>query len=264
MSIDETTLRAYVDGELTPAECRKVESAIAGDPELLEQVEALQASCLPYRLAFERQPLPDVPASLSRRLDSWIAMTREPSASAPPARRHWLRVGAALAASFAAGLWMPVPWRLNPDEFSEQPWVQAIARYQALYVRETVDLALNDVNRTRALLAAFSARQGVPVVVPDLRDAGMTFRHIQRLAFNDAPVIQMVYLPPTGRPLALCVVGANPSGGAVTTRRMEGLEVSTWGRHGLAYVMVADMPRDEATLLAERLASGRTPILYAS
>jgi anti-sigma factor RsiW len=159
---------------------------------------------------------------------------------------------------------MPVPWRLNPDEFSEQPWVQAIARYQALYVRETVDLALDDVSRTRAVLAAFSARHGVPVVVPDLRDAGMTFRHIQRLAFNDAPVIQMVYLPATGRPFALCVVGANPSAARVITRRLEGLEVSTWGHRGLAYVMVADMPRNEAALLAERLASGRTPTLYTA
>ncbi len=264
MSIDEATLRAFVDGELTAVERKKVEAAIAGDPELLEQVEALQASCLPYSLAFDRQTLPDVPASLSRRLDSWIAMTREPSASAPPARRRWLGAGAALAASFATGLWIPVPWRLNPDQFSDQPWVQAIARYQALYVRETVDLVLNDVDRTVALLAAFSARHGVSVVVPDLRDAGMTFRHIQRLAFNDAPVIQMVYLPPKGRPFALCVVGARPGDAEVTTRRMEGLEVSTWGRNGLAYVTVADMPRDQATLLAERLASGRTPVLYGA
>src|SRR5207249_3235151 len=117
-------------------------------------------------------------ADLQRRLESWIAMSRDAPPAFPVHRRRWLAVGAALAGSFAVGLWMPVPFRLNPNQFSDEPWVQAVARYQALYVRETVDRDGEDPERTRALLTAFSAHAKARVTIPDLRPEGLVFRRV--------------------------------------------------------------------------------------
>ncbi len=262
MNIDEVVLRAYVDGELPAAQAAMVESALAGSEELREQAAALRMSQLPYKAAFAAQKLPDVPTDLQRRLQSWIAMSRESSAEVPLRRRRWLAVGGALAASFAAGLWVPVPFRLNPGEFPDEPWVQAVAQYQALYVRETVDRVAEDPERTRALLTAFAEHARTRIAVPDLRPAGLAFRRAQRLAVGDSPLIQMMYLPAVGKPMSLWVLHVARGDAGVISRRVDGVGVTTWRRNGLAYVMVADMPIGDAKVLGERLASGELPVLY--
>lgn len=264
MNIDETTLRAYVDGELGTGQRAEVQAAAQGNAQLRVDLDLFRLSCLPYRQAFDAQQLPDVPERLWRQLDAWAGEAAAASGGAFHNRRRWMRAGAGLAAAFAAGLWAPVPWRLDPSNFSDERWVRVIARYQALYVRETVDFVAVDPMRARELLVAFSNDLGVNISVPDLRGAGLAFRGLQRLAVDDAPVMQMVYLPDRGKPAALCV---RPDAGAVagiTTHRIEGLSVASWRRNGLAYVMVADLPTAHAASLAERVASGELPVLYGS
>ena len=261
MNIDEVVLRAYVDGELPAGQAAQVEAALATSDDLREQEAALRRSQLPYKAAFAAQSLPDVPADLERRLQSWMAMSRASPAEVP-SRRRWLAVGAAVAASFAAGLWMPVPFRLNASQFPDEPWVQAVARYQALYVRETVDRVTEDPEGTRALLSAFSAHARAKVAIPDLRPAGLAFRRVQRLAVGDSPLMQMMYLPAEGKPMSLWVQHVPQGDASVLARRIDGVGVTTWKRNGLAYVMVADMPIADAKVLAERMASGELPVLY--
>lgn len=261
MTINETTLLAYVDGELGPAEVLEVETALAGNDDLRRQADALRASRLPYRQAFETQELPEVPAELRERLDAWLTLKSEPPAP-PDRQRRWVGIGAGLAASFAAGLWVPVPFRLNPDAFADSPWVHAVVRYQALYVRETVDRVSDGPERTGALLASFAAQGGVRFGVPDLGSLGLAFRRIQRLSVGDAPLIQMEYLPSDGKPMSLCVLAGHRGDGTLVTRRVEGLSVSTWRRRGLEFAMLADMPVAAAQGLAERVASGELPVLY--
>lgn len=262
MHIDEQTLRAYVDGELSAAHREQIEAMLEHDAERQQVVQALQASCLPYRQAFETQRLPELPSNLSDELESWLALAR--GSGPPPKRRRLLHLGAGIAAAFATGLWVPVPWRIDPNGVSPEPWVQAIARYQAMYVRETVEPSNADPEQTRSALAVFARRDGMRLSVPDLSSAGLSFRRIQRLSVGDAPLVQMVYLPLRGKPMALCVLQVASGDAAVSTRRLEGLSISTWHREGLAYVLVADMPSREAALLAERLAAGNVPALYAT
>src|SRR5688500_5089335 len=206
MNIDEVVLRAYVDGELPAGQAAQVEAALAVSDDLQEQEAALRRSGLPYQAAFAAQDLPAVPADLERRLQSWMAMRREPTTEVPVRRRRWLAVGGAVAASFAAGLWVPVPFRLDPSQSPDEPWVQAVARYQTLYVRETVERIPEDPEGTRALLTAFSADARARVAIPDLRPAGLAFRRAQRLAVGDSPLIQMMYLPAKGKPMSLWVL----------------------------------------------------------
>jgi anti-sigma factor RsiW len=250
MMVDDAALLAFVDGELDPASREKVEAVLAHSPELRAQVAALSASCLPYRTAFERQALPELPLALAQRVNSLVSVSQASSAPAHP-RRHWLGMGAAMAASFAAGAWLP--WRLWSDS-SESGWVEAVANYQALYVRETVDQNADSPARLASLLSGFDSEQQRALFVPDLRAADLSFKRVQRLGYVGSPLIQMVYLPPSGKPVALCALPMKRADAAVQARAIDGMSVASWQRHGLAFVLAADMPQAQVAQLAQRLA----------
>jgi anti-sigma factor RsiW len=261
MNIDDTTLRAYVDNELPREQREQVETALVGNSQLREQVKALRASCLPYRAAFEMQKLPPMPESLARQMSAWSSVAND-SRRTGLTRRHWAAAGAALAASFAAGLAMPTPWRKGEPAGSDvAAWVDAVAKYQALYVRDTVDQSVDDPVRSRALLAAFAGSAPTAVAVPDLRDAGLAFKRIQRLGFGDKPLLQMVFLPALGKPAALCVLPSQDRDTPLSVRRLEGLSVASWQTRGLAYVFAADMTVAQASVIAEKLAADQYPAL---
>jgi anti-sigma factor RsiW len=96
MSIDETALLAYADGNSSPDRMADVEAAIACSPELATRLAAMRASAVPYRAAFEGQPLPALPARLSARITHLIEADCR---SQPDRRSSWPR----LVAAFAAG-----------------------------------------------------------------------------------------------------------------------------------------------------------------
>ncbi len=72
MKIDDASLLAYVDGELSGPEREQVEKAIRESEDLASRVSMLRASQLPYRHAFEQQALPPMPESLGRSVDALI------------------------------------------------------------------------------------------------------------------------------------------------------------------------------------------------
>jgi anti-sigma factor RsiW len=265
MNIDESTLRAYVDSELPREQRDQVEAALANSASLQQQVAALRASCLPYRAAFEQQDLPPMPDSLVRHLASLTAVADAPrpvSAPGQMTRRRWAGAGLALAASFAGGLVMPTPWRrAAPAEPGVAAWIDAVAKYQAMYVRDTVEHTLDDPVRARAVLAGFSAQLPQPVAVPDLRDAGLAFKRVQRLGFGARPLLQMVFLPAAGKPAALCVLPTPDADAPLNVRQLEGLSVAAWQKKGLAYVFAADMTLAQATIIAEKLTADQYPAL---
>jgi anti-sigma factor RsiW len=265
MNLDESTLRAYVDAELPREQREQVELALANRPELRQQLAALRASCLPYGAAFEMQRLPPVPKALESQVAAWCAVANTTRPATTFTRRQWAGGGLALAASFAGGLLLPAPWRLPSSPVVDSaPWVEAIAKYQALYVRATVEQAQDDGVNARTQLADFNQHVQLAVAVPDLREAGLVFKRIQRLGFGDQPLLQMVFLPERGNPAALCVLPSKGGDAALQVRRLEGMSVAAWQRAGLAHVFVADMPLAQATLIAEKLLAGQFPALHTA
>jgi anti-sigma factor RsiW len=92
--------------------------------------------------------------------------------------------------------------------------------------------------------------------VPDLRRAGLTFKRVQRLGFGNTPLIQMVFLPASGKPVALCALPVAGSDAPVATAHIEGIGVAHWRRNQLAYVLAADLPAEQLAQLAGGLAAG--------
>ena len=86
-----------------------------------------------------------------------------------------------------------------------EPWIQAVADYQQLYSRATVTQVTEDPQLSARVISDLWTADRMRVVVPDLRSAGLRFKRVQRLSFREQPVVQMVYLPEQGEPVALCV-----------------------------------------------------------
>jgi anti-sigma factor RsiW len=265
MDADEPLLRAYVDGELDPTRREQVEVLLAHRPDLQHTVDALRASCLPYRAAYDSQQLPPVPDRLMQEVSTYAQLAQSvqsPSAHVqPPRRRAALRLGWGMAASFAVG-WA-VPWRLTGPAAAPPiapAWAQAIASYHALYVRATVEQQFDKPEQLASLVEGLTADQKQRLVVPDLSPMGWAFRRVQRLGFEGRPLLQMVYLSAEGVPIALCALPASTAEGMeapLRIDRLQGQTVAHWVDRGLAFVLVADLSAEVMGDVARGLASGR-------
>jgi hypothetical protein len=101
MTIDPETLMAYADGELDPIAAKRVETAIAADPALAEQVEQHRKLAASLRAAFDPVAAAPVPPTVETMLR---ASTKIVTLTPRPVRRErpfWI---GAVAASLVAGL----------------------------------------------------------------------------------------------------------------------------------------------------------------
>jgi anti-sigma factor RsiW len=276
MKIDEVTLRAFVDGELSPAERSRVEAVLGNNAELKREADAMHTSRLPYRAAFDAQSLPPMPAALQQHLANLSAAAGV--AALPPSSKpsHWnwfAMMGMGVAAAFAAGV-MLSPAIFNSKQSSPEviaaahsetaSWVRAIASYQALYVRETVDHTTDNPEHAQTILRNFEAKEKAKLTVPNLVSAGLEFKRIQLLGLGDRQLVQMAYLPPEGKPGALCVVRSTNSKDAVpAAQRIENLSIVTWQKDQLAFVLALDMPMEQALKIGQKLSVQEYPVLYA-
>src|SRR5215467_9358500 len=206
MAIDDRDLLAYADGQLAPERRAEIEAAIASSADVAGRVSAMRASALPYAAAFEAQILPPVPPELSQRIAALVSVD---SRRRQRGRLAWPKLAAAFAAGVlccAVALKLLSPGMTGVARTAQvEPWIQAVSDYQQLYSRATVSHVSEDPQLSARVISDLWTADGMKVVVPDLRTAGLSFKRVQRLSFREQPVVQMVYLPEQGEPVALCV-----------------------------------------------------------
>jgi anti-sigma factor RsiW len=263
MGIDDTDLLAYADGRLSQARRSEVETAMATSPHFAARLDAMRASDLPYAAAFEAQALPPVPPELRQFVGDLLgadAQRRQPRASS------WRTV----AAAFAAGaLCCAIALQLlstaaTPRAGTAQvsPWIKAVADYQQLYSRATLANVTEDPTLSVRVINDLRLKDGIGVVVPDLRSAALTFKRVQRLSFHDRPVVQMVYLPEQGEPIALCATPDPRPDERPHAQQVGELNTVSWRRENLGYVVLGKQPAAALLDLGRRIASGSTNRLY--
>jgi anti-sigma factor RsiW len=263
MGIEDPDLLAYVDGQLPQARRAEVEAAVASSPGVAARLNAMRASALPYATAFDAQVLAPLPPELCQRVGYLL------SAYAQRGQRRassWPRLGVAFA---AGALCCAIALKLLPPAALPQaaaaqvsPWIRAVADYQQLYSRATLADVTEDQALSARVINDLRVKDGIAVVVPDLRSAALTFKRVQRLSFHDRPVVQMVYLPEQGEPIALCVTpDARPD---ETPRAQQIGEMSSvaWRRNSLGYVVLSKASARTLLDLGRRIASGDTSRLY--
>jgi anti-sigma factor RsiW len=263
MGIDDTDLLAYADGRLPQARRAEVETAVATSPDVAARLSAMEASALPYATAFEAQVLPPVPPELSQRIGDLLgadAQRRQRRASS------WPRVSAAFAAgalccAIALRVLSPAA-PLQTAAAQVSPWIKAVADYQQLYSRATLANVTEDPALSVHVINDLRAQDGIAVVVPDLRSAALTFKRVQRLSFHQQPVVQMVYLPEHGEPIALCVTPDARPDEPPHAQQVGELNSVAWRRDNLGYVVLGKVPARTLLDLGRRIASGSANRLY--
>lgn len=286
--MDDTVLMAYVDGELPPQERDKVEKQMAASPEVAERVALLEASRLPYREAFAHQKLPPVPERLTKSIEAMIrAQAAGPanrSANEPavqhdkqlppsaPARSRlrvapaWVAVAFIAGAFFTGGVLRFAPGLSGAPSTlvaaNAAPWIQAVVGYQQLYARETLAQSVADVESAKSVVEATRREDGLAVRIPDLREAGLTFKRVQRLRFQGRPLIQIAYLPEKGEPVALCIIKQVKPDQPIASQRVADMNVVTWRQSELAYALVGDSSGVDLTALAKQISDRSTNALF--
>lgn len=260
MRPDLETLLAYADGELTPERRAEIDAAIAVDTELAASVAALLASRLPYRSAFEQEVAPPVPAALHTRVAelSSVAVAGEAMACAQASRgrsvmpansraRWMLTLLAGAMFGYLAAVAVNTAQR-GPAE----PWLRSAITYHAMYSRETVIDSSPALAQTQAqtLLKVLHEREGLGLKkVPDLGAQGLQFVRAQQLQFNGRVVLQLVYLPKQGAPVALCLM-QTPSQ-PERSIDLEGQHALAWHAKGWAYVLIGSLPLHQMQALRQ-------------
>ncbi|HEX8828787.1 MAG TPA: zf-HC2 domain-containing protein [Xanthobacteraceae bacterium] len=271
MNVDDSLLMSYVDGEVSPEQRAEIEAAIAHSDELAARAAALQASVLPYRAAYDRQTVPPVPESLTRRIEELVSVSAQQERGARrDSRRFSMRfsmqwaAAAFVAGAICSGVLTGYLGGMNPLKPGVDPWVKSVADYQVLYGRDTIANLHEDKSSTEQVLADIHQRDGMPVDVPDLRQVGLKFKRVQRLNYHDRPLIQMVYLPERGDPVALCVLEENEGDAPVRSGQVGDMKTVTWRANRLAYVLLAKSPSIDLQAIGKTIASGKAVPLYST
>ncbi|RKP55900.1 anti-sigma factor [Pararobbsia silviterrae] len=167
------------------------------------------------------------------------AITSDATASTRGTHRA-RRPGLWLAAAFIAGAFVcGAALKFGPmlGEPRVAPWLEAAAGYQELYTRDTVYDLPDSATLDARVLDEVHQEDHLPIAIPDLRDAGLTFKRIQRLRFRGRPLIQIVYLPVHGDPVALCVIDAKADQ-PMKSQHVYGMDVVSWSRDKLAFALI--------------------------
>lgn len=243
--LDETTLLAYVDGQLSPDDARRVEAALQDDASARVMVEQLRQTPGRLREVFDRaldQPLPPTLAA---------DILRQPVGRRAIQRIRMTSAVAVAGLLFGLGLWAGA-WldSAQRSPIAAEPWVEAVAEYQALYGRATVNQADANGIDLHHTAARLTTGFGHSVDIPDLRAHGLTFKRGQLLEFAGQPLVQLVYLPTQGKPIAYCLLRTRASDLAPTTGSAKGMRYVHWRANGIAYLLIGDATAAEIEKLA--------------
>jgi anti-sigma factor RsiW len=143
------------------------------------------------------------------------------------------------------------------------PWIMAAASYQQLYSRETVANVTSDTDLSIKTVNEIRQDDDLALRIPDLRAAGLTFKRVQRLRFNNKPLVQIVYLPQEGAPVALCVMKETKPDAAVADQTVASMSVVTWRQAELGYALIGQPQGVDLTALGKQISSSQVAPLFS-
>ncbi|MET0383955.1 MAG: anti-sigma factor [Burkholderiaceae bacterium] len=268
MNVDDTLLMAYVDDDLPAGRRAEVEKDLFNSAEMADRLAVMRASVQPYKAAFDHQALPLVPPDLKQRIEELAARSAFPSEPAAPARhrvsRPWL-AAAFVAGAFISGVAVKLSAGQQPGfapPTAAPPWIGAVATYQNLYSRRTLMNVTDDPNATARIVRELRDVDGFAVKIPDLGAQGLAFKRIQRLQFKDRALVQIVYLPQRGEPVALCIVQDARQDEAMHAQKLGDMNTVAWRRGRSAFALLSKDEGLDLADLARRISSADTAPLY--
>lgn len=253
MSISGQQLSAYLDGELTEAAMREVEDALARDPALQAELDALIAADAAAEEAFGAMLDEPVPLELAAAIRN--APEPRPAANLPaPPRGLPAWAAAAACAAFLAigGAGGYLAGAGQGAEVAALPgWLDDIADYHAVYAGQKRHLVEVPAAEADHIASWLSDTVGATVRIPDLADRGLAFQGGRLLVAAGKPVAQLMYTDAAGEVVALCLIrSANPAEGFRSAEK-NGFRMVSWGGDGANFVVVGPEGYPDLEAIAE-------------
>lgn len=256
MSRYEEKLSAFLDGELSETEAREIEDAIARDPALQVELDALMAADVLAGEEFAAMQEEPVPLDLAAAIRSAPDISPANTVAEPVGWSVLKTAAAALVLLFAGWVGGYMSGSSRPEQVAMAPgWLQDISEYHAVYADQKRHLVEVPASETDHIIAWLTATVGANVRIPDLANNGLTFQGARLLVAAGKPVAQLMYTDGDGAVVALCLIQSDTPSEGITSRSLNGFEMVSWGGDGANLVIIGDEDRDDLTLIAESAAA---------
>jgi anti-sigma factor RsiW len=250
--IDDSTLAAYVDGELDPAQLREIDLLLASDPQARLKVRRMRETTALLRAACAESHFQDVPDRLLALVEKRPARTANP----------WLRrmLAASVLLASLVGTDLILEHVRKPENVatldSREAMLDEIAAYHLVYARQTEHLVEVPAERREHIEAWLGSLLNRTLRVPDLSSQGLKFEGARLLAIDTYPVAQLLWSREHGDPVALCVTFGSPSSRPLDIEHHRGLNVGSWDQDGYTYVVVGAITEDSVRRIAAKVDTG--------
>jgi anti-sigma factor RsiW len=166
-----------------------------------------------------------------------------PSRTRPRPMAPWLAVAAAVCLVVGGlGGFFAGQYQTRQELASATPqaasWIMQVAQYHRVYAGEKRHLVEVAAAETPHIESWLGKRLEMPLVVPDLTAQGLTFQGARMLVINGEPVAQLIYTPPDGRALALCIIRSPKEDKPPTASQQEDLHLVDWRMKGYGFVVI--------------------------
>jgi anti-sigma factor RsiW len=252
---DDALLIAYIDNALDSGERDRLVARLAADAGLrgrLQQIRAGEAAIAPaFAALLDEAPLERLRASPAAS-DAPASPARRAASAMTPAR---LAVAAGVAIAlfflgFAAGR------QAGREEVAEnrETWHQAVVEYMSLYTSETFAAVPTDPAIQAANLNAVGVKIGATLTPERIAVPDLPFKLAILLAFDKAPLGELVYLDPQTGPVLFCIIAKSQSDAPVRAATMSGFATAAWAHDGRGFMVVGRLPPQRIAEIADDLA----------
>lgn len=255
-NLDDSTLVAFVDGELDAAEARSVAQCLERDAVAQEKVRLLRTSASLVRAAFAAPEWEEAPPELAR------LIAHGPRPRGFLARRQFGRLAAVSMAACAAGVAVGIGAERLAAPGPAERLLAEVAEYHTVYAGDDGHLDIAPARAAARIEAWFADVLNRPVRIPDLAQFGMAFAGARLLVADGRPVAQLLYAAPEHpmRPLGVCITAWRSGDRPLTITRRDGVGLALWTRGAYAYVLVGWVDAGHLRQLATAL----RPVLEAA
>lgn len=253
LSSDEI-LVTYLDGELAPEDRSQVEARLRTDESFAARCAALEASCLPFRPAFDAL-LDEAPRD---RLDAFIPPD---PAVRTPTRRGTLNAIAAGCAGLLLGIGASGGYNALQDargNAGPRRWRQAVADYMHLYTPTTFADLGDDPSMREAEFTRVSAALRLHITETTITLPGVTFRRAEILNYDGFPLAQIGYTDPHYGAMAFCLKPANFGPSSFVADYRLGMNIIYWATTHYAFLVIGRAPARQMRAFADQLRANIT------
>lgn len=251
----DEALVAWLDGEMDPADARRLEAQLATDPELAGRVDELMKSQLDFDAAFA--PLLDKApeAKMQRQLDALLAAPApEPLVVSTSGVSRRSLIAASLS-FLVIGSGLGYLARPAKTRLSESEKIRDLeAQYMSLYSAETLLDADNSPAALQHGLARTAQDIGLRLNTLQLSLPDAELKMVRMLRYDSTSIAQIAWIHAEYGPMALCISpDDHPASTGLEREQRHDMRLVWWHHGGYQFVLIGRNPEGELAASASAL-----------